>query len=314
VLNSKFRKKNISTDEHGIFFIKVPPGKWTINSIQTEKWDNKPQEGSFTIYSDHENKLINGKFNQYSHFENQGLAVNVDNNPSKIHINLKIVPRITVNWPESKKENIQASISNIVDWDEYPNAHSYYIEIKRITQNGKTTYYTPITSKIIDNSTSLPLKKLTFVKTKNKKKFKYGVKIFAFSKDGTLIAESADSYDGGTFILSDGNMLIEDSVEDLLSPSSITDPEELEEKLESIRVNKERIEAVKVLIRENMLKEASDLLSLVDTEYSKGKKEVLKGYIFALKKQCDRANEMFDKAQDINPKVCLPSRYRASCN
>ncbi len=43
VLNSKYRVKNIITDDEGVFTVNLPEGDWRINSIQCESWENKPR-------------------------------------------------------------------------------------------------------------------------------------------------------------------------------------------------------------------------------------------------------------------------------
>jgi len=55
------------------------------------------------------------------------------------------------------------------------------------------------------------------------------------------------------------------------------------------------------------------LLNLIDTKYSKGKKEVLAGYILALQGEWNKSNEMFDRALAINPNACIPDSYRENC-
>ena len=128
-----------------------------------------------------------------------------------------------------------------------------------------------------------------------------------------LLRESKDSYDGGAFILTYGNVLIEDNMKNILSSSKVNDPKEIEKELKSSRANQKRIKAVKVLIDNKMLEEASSLLNLVEAKYSKGDKEVLVGYVAALQGKCKFANKMFDRAMDIDSKVCLPDKYRVEC-
>ncbi len=62
-----------------------------------------------------------------------------------------------------------------------------------------------------------------------------------------------------------------------------------------------------------MLKEANKIVTLIDSKYTEGSKELLMGYIFALQGHCDDAAAMFNKAQEINPNVCIPESYRGNC-
>ncbi len=312
VLNSKYRAKNIVTDSDGIFIVNLPPGTWTINSIQTQSWKNKP-EGSFTMYSGAEEKLIGNEYNRHANFMDTGLSVNVTTDPKTILIHATINKDIQLIWPNQNTKGMKAKIDDTIRWEKYPGASKYYVEIKKIRREGNTTYYEKVTSKILFNETSIRLSSLKHARTVKNKKTEYGAEIYAFSEDGTLIAEYSDTYQGGTFLLSDGNMLIEDKLDDLFNLSSIEDPDEFEKKMEAISLNERRATAVSVLINEKMLHEAELLLDHIDSEYSQGKKEVLLGYIYALKGKCSKSNEMFDKASFVNPDICIPDTYRGNC-
>lgn len=311
VLNAKYKAKNLKTNEQGEFTIKLSQGNWTINTIQTTDWESKPKDANFFIYSNDERKLIDGDFNEYDYMQKKGLKVDVDNDDSNIHVHITIKPSIKVDWPKEEVE--KATIKDVIEWDKYAKAESYYVKINKVTKNGKYTNYSPIIEKTITGVTSLPLSSLSFAKIDDDKDNKYNVKIFAFSKDGMLLGESKDSYDGGAFILTDGNVLIEDNMKNILSSSKANDPKEIEKELKSARANQKRIKAVKVLIDNKMLEEASSLLNLVEAKYSKGDKEVLVGYVAALQGKCEFANKMFDRAMEIDPKVCLPDKYRVEC-
>ena len=160
----------------------------------------------------------------------------------------------------------------------------------------------------------MPLSGLKYIKTEGTEDTEYTAEIYAFSDDGTLIAEFSNTYQGGTFLLSDGNILIEDNLDDNFNLSSIEDPDEYMEKMKAISLNKQRANAVSILIDDNLLHEAKSLLNLIDSNFSQGKKEVLAGYILALQGECNKSNEMFDRALAINPNACIPDSYRENCN
>jgi hypothetical protein len=96
----------------------------------------------------------------------------------------------------------------------------YYVEIKKITREGTTTHFEKVTSRILSEQTALPLSSLKHVKTTGNEKQEYGAEIFAFSEDGTLLAEYSDTWRGGTFLLTDGSILVEDSFTHIFDPSS----------------------------------------------------------------------------------------------
>lgn len=313
ILNSKYRANAIVTDSNGIFTVKLPLGNWKINSIQTESWQNKPKDGRFTMYYGGEKKLRGKSYSRHTNFRKDGLPVAIEENKDTVQINITIKQDIKLLWPDASAERINASITDVINWEKYPRASQYYVEIKKLRREGTTTYYDQITSKILSNETAIPLSSLKHIKTKGKEKNEYAAEIYAFSEDGTLLGQFSDTFQGGTFLLADGHVLVEDKLYDLFDSASSEDPEVLEKKMEAIALNRRRVSAVKVLIDDNMIPEAEILLNLINSEYVKGQKEVLSGYILALQGECKKSNKMFDEALSINPTICIPDKYRCSC-
>lgn len=78
VLNSEYRVKDIVTDTDGLFTVSLPPGAWTINSIQTESWENKPKDGRYTMYYGGKEKLSGNSYNRHAYFQKTGYPVICD--------------------------------------------------------------------------------------------------------------------------------------------------------------------------------------------------------------------------------------------
>jgi hypothetical protein len=201
----------------------------------------------------------------------------------------------------------------VISWEKYPQASQYYVEIKKLRREGTTTYYEQVTSKVLANETTIPLSSIKHIKTTGKQKNEYSFEIYAFSENGTLLGEFSDTFRGGTFLLADGHVLVEDELHSLFDGISNGDPEAFEKKMHAVELDRRRRRAVEVLIEDNMLPEAETLLNLINSEYVNGQKEVLAGYIFALQGECIKSREMFDKALSIDPDVCIPDRYRHNC-
>lgn len=312
-LNSQYKAKNIKTDEYGEFSLKLPQGLWVINSIQTDSWDNKPTEGEYSIYDGSEAKLTGSSYNRYAHIDKEGLTVDVVASSGDAHLNYTISKDINLKWPNSTQKINKATIKNTIQWEPYLGAQKYLLAIQKITRDGNTTRYETVVRRIIENSTQLNLSSLKHKKTKNKKNYEYGIEIFAFDKDSTLVSQSTKSFQGGTFMLSDNNVLIEENMNDFFSSANEESPEEFEKKLEAICISDSRLTAAKTLINAQMLQEAQKLLSLVESEYSKGKKEVLLGYISAIQGNCSESKKLFNQAKIINPNVCISIEYLNLC-
>ncbi len=313
VLNSQYQAKDIKTDEHGEFSLQLPPGLWVINSIQTNSWKNKPTEGEYSIYDGNEPKLTGSSYNRYVNFNREGITIDVVASSDKVHLNYIISKDINLTWPSATQKEHNATIENTLQWEPHVGAEKYSLAIQRIKRDGSTTYYEPVAKRVIENATELKLSSLDHQKTKNKKNFEYGVEVFAFDKNGSLVSQFTKSYQGGTFILSDNNILVEENMSDFLSSTNSESPEEFEKKIEAMDRNNSRVKAAKTLINAQMLQEAQKLLTLVESEYVKGKKEVLMGYIFALQGNCSDSKRLFEEAKTNNPNVCIPSEYKELC-
>ena len=314
VLNSKYRVEGAVTDENGVFTVDLPPGEWIINAIQTNGWKNKPKDGEFAIYYGGEKKLSGSNYDRHGYLKNAGYSVIVGTEPDVIHFNALISNDVKLVWPNPAKEGIDATINDSISWQAYPDAKKYYVEINKIRREGDTTtHYESVTSRVLSNETTLPLSSLKHIKTERNENSEYSVQVYAFSEDGTLIAEFSDVYNGGTFIMPEGVVLVEDGVDDYLNMSSVDNSDEYANNYEAISLNKRRKEAVSVLIDDNLLSEAELLVNIMESKYSRGNKEVLSGYILALKGECDKANEMFDQASSINPNICISDEYKGRC-
>lgn len=135
----------------------------------------------------------------------------------------------------------------------------------------------------------------------------------AFDKDGILLSQFTKTYRGGTFILSDNNILVEENMNEFWSPADNVSPEEFEKKMEAMNTANSRVKAVRTLIDAKMLQEAQKLLGVVESEYAKGKKEMLTGYIFALQGNCFKSEQLLENAKTINPNICIPEEYKELC-
>lgn len=312
VLNSKYQAKNIKTDSNGEFSLQLPAGLWVVNSIQTNSWEGKPSKGEYSIYDGSEPKLTDSSYSRHANFSRNGKTIDLEASPNTVHLSYTITEDIKLQWPSSTEPTNNATIDNTIQWEPHPGAQKYSLAIQRIKKEGSTTYYEPVATRVV-SGTQLSLSGLKHQETKNKKNYEYGVEIFAFDKDGTLLSQFTKTYRGGTFILSDNNIFVEENMNEFLSPNDNESPEEFEKKMEKMNVTNSRVKAVRTLIDARMLQEARKLLGIVDSEYAKGKKEMLTGYIFALQGNCSKSKQLLETAKGINPNVCIPEEYKALC-
>jgi len=177
-LNAKYKAKELVTDSDGIFTLNLPPGNWTINSIDTKSWKDKPNGRGFTLYFGDEEKLINNQFNRYGSYQKNGHSVAVTTETKTPHLNIIISTDIQMIWPTAEDKTRQASIDDIISWEKYPDASQYRVEIKKLTREGNITRYESVTSKTLSQQTALSLSSLKYIK--------YGFKLFSRKKRKTI--------------------------------------------------------------------------------------------------------------------------------
>ena len=312
ILNSKYQAKNIKTDSNGEFSLQLPVGLWVVNSIQTNSWEGKPSKGEYSIYDGSEPKLTESSYNRYGNFNKNGKTIDIKYFPNTVHLNFTITEDIKLQWPSSTQPTVNATIANTIQWKPHLGAQKYFVAIKRVKREGRTTYYEPVATRVV-SGTQLSLSSLKHQETRTKKNYEYGVEIFAFDKGGTLLSQFTDTFRGGTFILTDNNIFVEEDMNEFLSANGNESPEEFEKKIKKMDITSSRVKAVKTLIDTQMLQEAKKLLGVVDSEYAKGKKEMLTGYIFALQGNCSKSKQLLETARGINPNVCVPKEYKSLC-
>jgi hypothetical protein len=294
-LNDSYIKKSIITDENGNILINLPPGKWFINMIACKSWKNKPK-GEYILVSG------NLPWLETNYLKAGKEILITDAIPQKEQIVITINPRIKLAWPNDSKEKQEATIAESkIAWDPYPDAEKYRIIISRVTREGRqATSFRPIVTIETTKETVLPLKKLPYTSDQTAKE-EYSVQTQALRKSGELLSES--QFFGGSFILTDGNVLIETGI--LRSDLN-------QEKLNRIYYSTKIMNAVEVLIDERMLNEADILLNKFEDYNGQGEKELLMGYLSAAKGNCAEAKKYFDLALQKGQK-CIPEKYQLSC-
>ena len=101
-------------------------------------------------------------------------------------------------------------------------------------------------------------------------------------------------------------------VEDIYFADSIEDFSA--EELKEISENDYRFMGVQVLINEGMFDEAENLLEKVKGRTKKGKRELVAGYLAAMKGDCTESERLFSLAKDMYPEICIPAFYRKNCD
>ena len=314
ILNSEYKARNLVTDTDGIFTINLPPGTWAINAVETRNWEEKPATGSFSLYHGDEEKIVGNHYHRFPFSRSSAHKATVTTEPDEIHFAITINEDISMVWPPTDERRVVATIDDAIRWERYPGAEKYFVEIQHVERRGSSTTYTPITSHIVENDNVLPLSSIDHAPAKTADATEYDVQVLAFDGEGTLLAQNPDVYMDGSFLLSDGNVLVGHNHHYLIDMEWPGAPNTAEEAIEALLTTDRRADAALVLIEEGLLTEAEALLNLMDSAFAMGRKELLLGYVFALRDECTEADAMFEKARALDPEIRVPDAYRGRCD
>lgn len=311
-LNDKYKTETLVSDSEGRFSIHLPEGEWRINAVVVGGWADKP-EGEYMVLSGNEPRLTGDRYNEYAHLDGTGLMViaSVDNN--EVAMNFEIVPALVMVWPPEGPMiggNVEVAQANAqedaIQWQAYKGAAQYSVKLSRIERSKNSTRSSPVAEYIVTESI-LPLSDMALAKADGDNE-EYNVDVFAFDDTGRLISQLKSGYDVHTFTLADGNKLLDKSFLSGLGDNLST------QTLNEYHDNQKRLNAVKILIDENMLKEGETLLGKITGESKPGQLELVQGYLSAKKGECERAKTLFNKARNKAGNNCIPNSYLELCN
>jgi hypothetical protein len=258
------------------------------------------------IVSGTEPKLINGRYNEHYWVEREGVKITASNQAGELQLNFIIRKRVALTWPKvGEKSTPTTHREGVIAWEPYPGAETYLLRITELKREGRSTSYYPVTTKPIKGSTRFALASLTAAPGDEEKEYQASVLVFA--KDGTFLSQSNERFSDVTFVLTDKQQLVRDSEHAFASENLNT------EEIQQIRENNRRIEAIEVLLKDNLLDEAERVLGKVKGQVAPGMKTAITGYVVAKRGRCDEAKRLLAKARSEGGNNCVPNYYRAAC-
>jgi len=300
-LNGKYRASGLSTDAQGQFTLKLAPGEWYINHVQTESWDERPDDSEFILLSGTEGRLRDNDYDRHPFLRGDGLKVTVSETPPADPPTFTIRRRVVLQWPGKEDKRVEAAHKTAtIRWQAYPQATDYVVRIARVERIGRSTSYSQIVARRVPVKTELALADARAVPGVASGQ-EYQVTVAAFAADGSFLSETEAHSDRQSFTLTDVKMLADDS-RALVS---------FELKLGEAMQNQKRLDAVQVLIDEGLLAEAERTLATVRGATESGNKEALTGYLRARQGRCAEAAKLFDQAVAAAGKTCVPESWRA---
>ena len=299
-LNGKYRATGLITDAQGQFTLKLAPGEWHINHVQTDSWDERPDEGEFILLGGTEGRLKGNDYDRHASFRSAGLKVLVGEAPHTEPPTFTIRRRVALQWPGKDDKRVEATHkTGIIRWQAYPQATDYVVRIARVERRDRGASYFQMVARRVSAKTELTLADLRAVPG-NASGHEYQVTVAAFATDGSFLSETESATDGQSFTLTDVQMLADDGLASVSSASDLG---------EAIQ-NRKRLDAVQLLIEEGLLAEAEKTLAKVRGATTPGTKEALSGYLRARQGRCAEATKSFDQAVAVAGKTCVPESWR----
>ena len=306
-LNNKYQAGNLKTDAQGLFELRIPAGTWYVNRLVATRWDDMPEAGNYLLVGGHEPRLTDAQFSRYQAIGDQGLAVVVtEQRPAVPMLEVAIRNNLQLIWPGPQDKAIPTTLDKaVVRWEPYEGAGEYFVQLAQVEHHERAVSYFPVAGKRVNGRTAYPISGFTTVRGDGKVR-EYRVEVFAFTDNGVFLSES-ESFKGSSFTLTGGQRVVGRLDLALLGGSVNADD------LEQLYRNRKRLNAVVILIEENMLDAADRLLGQVEGPVPPGKRDSTTGYLRARQGRCKEANALFDKAISEGGAGCVPAAYRAGC-
>jgi putative flippase GtrA len=299
-LNGKYRATGLTTDAQGRFTLKLAPGEWYLNHVQTESWDERPDEGEFILLSGAEGRLRDNDYDRHPSFRSDGLKVMASETPPAEPLTFTIRRRVLLQWPGKDDRRVEATHKAAsIRWQAYPQATDYVVRITRVERIGRGASYIQTATRRVPAKTELALADLRAVPGTASGQ-EYQVTVAAFAADGSFLSETAANMESHSFTLTDVKMLADDSLASVASAAQMAEAMQ----------NRRRLDAVQVLIEEGLLAEAEKALARVRGATAPGNKEALTGYLRARQGRCAEATKLFDQAVATAGKTCVPESWR----
>ena len=302
-LNGKHHTALLTTDANGEAKLSLPFGQWELNRLECRSWAAQPL-GEFLLVSGDESKLgaspLNELFFSFGH-EGRPILLSKDNSIQTLPIEIR--HRIKMIWPSPDEPKQKASIADSkIQWEPYPQAASYVVQINQVThESARSTTYSPIIYKQVDNVSAIALTQLPNVKS-DATPNEYAIEIRAYAHDGSFLSEVEHSF--STFTLTDDHILVEYDE----SKGASLDPDSVERQFQAQKI----LDAAVLLIKEEMFQEARTLLGQPDALVLPEQLAMLNGYLYAAQGLCNEANKYFQEALSLGQK-CIPEKYREKC-
>lgn len=311
IFNDSYRSDELITDKDGLFSISVPEGEWTLNRIELRNWPDRPTDIALSVTGGIDKPLAERMYDPGPSFSSKGLPLQATESPTPIpKLDLVMRPDLQLQWP--KRQGLTANPDqDRVAWQPLAEATSYQLQLHRTKRDGTTTRYFP-TTWINTDRTVVPLSDFATIPDDTDKENEYIVRVFAFGKDGELLANSGDFFSGKSLVLKGSSIVKIDDMQAVNKISSLTGNDRQKE-MEMRYRDKKRLDAADTLAEEGLTDAARTLVERVAAKSLETETLTTLGIILAGEGRCEEARAKLDAASKKRDKNCYPKLYRDRC-
>lgn len=308
VLDGRYRSGRITSEAGGQFRIPVPEGEWTLNRIELLDWQGRPPNQDFHVTGGQEPALGEAMYYEGLLLNDDGLeltATNERNAPAQI--NLAIHDELQLLSPNEQKQPLDMT-EDAIRWQPLEGAARYQLQLQRLERDTNSVSYHPV-EWFNTSATDVPLQQFTTVSDHSGAEHEYAVQLFAFDKTGRLISQSENRM-GEQSILLRGRRIVAREDRNALAGSS---PAEYTRQLERRMQDKQRLQAARLLITEDMAESAATLLERIDSPSLAAETLTVRGMLLAARGQCDEARELYRSQELKRGQKCYPEFVSQQC-
>lgn len=311
VLNGKYETATLTTDEQGLFNVRVPTGEWFVSLIKIDSWADKPDSRDLFIAKGIEPPLMGDSYSDWIVAEHElGLRIEATETPAADPFTLEMRELVELTWPPASEKPTEANTAgDAIRWRSYPEATQYLVRLGLVERRDSGRSSRSLASIRVREATLLPLKTLDTVAYAGESG-EYGVEILAFDAQGRLLSKSSRFRIGDhSFSLTDGRQIVDDSLTAAFSGDGPPD----EDSIRELMFNRKRLDAAIVLLDEGLVDAAEQLLSRIDGQSEPGRLQSVRGYLAASVGACDKARALFEEARLVNNGICIPDSHWREC-
>lgn len=311
VFSGRYVSDQVVTDDHGMFTLAVPPGKWTLNRIEIDGWRGRPPAGSFTVLGGPNPTLASAMYHEGPPFRSDGVELVATPAPQPLpDLDLVIRKDLQLQWPDGEGQEASRGKSRI-SWEAREGANLYQVQLHRMEVDGTTTSYFPV-AWINTAESGVPLSAFPTARDESGQANQYAVRVFAFDEGGELLSVSNRFHHDHSLVLRGESVMKTEELRTIPDFAGLP-ADDLNEQMEMRYRDKKRLAAARTLLSEGLTEAARTLVDRVESPTLAQERLTVSAMFLAADGRCDEARMLLEKVDEQRGSACLPEFYSERC-